>query len=295
MFAAHWGLAASPFGGTTNPADYYASPTHEEALARLLYLIENGRRMGFLLGDSGTGKSLLLTVAARQLRDMGCQTLRLNLTGLAPDELTWKLADGLRCSTTPEAGPVRWWRGIADRLTANRYQRISTAILLDDAHTEQGVETTIRRLALSDPHPDSRLTIVLASQRPIAAQFGSKLNDLCELRIEVDPWDAEETAEYIQDALVRSGGHREVFHPAALERIHELTGGVPRQVRQLAEICLAAGAAERVEQIEARLDRYGSPWLGEQRRGGDRLNTGPCKIPADRAALVRPGVRTCRR
>ncbi len=82
MFLTHWGLSRSPFGGPLNPADYHASPTHEEALARMMYLIDNGRRLGLLLGQAGTGKSLLLAVTACQLRQAGCQVVCLNLTGL---------------------------------------------------------------------------------------------------------------------------------------------------------------------------------------------------------------------
>ena len=39
MYINHWGLNRSPFAAQLNPEDFYASPTHEEALARLQFLI----------------------------------------------------------------------------------------------------------------------------------------------------------------------------------------------------------------------------------------------------------------
>ena len=35
MYVKHWGLTRSPFAGQLSTADFYASPTHEEALARI--------------------------------------------------------------------------------------------------------------------------------------------------------------------------------------------------------------------------------------------------------------------
>ena len=54
MYLAHWGLRQPPFTGAVDPSCFYQSPTHEEALARLQFLIDTGRRSGLLLGSAGT-------------------------------------------------------------------------------------------------------------------------------------------------------------------------------------------------------------------------------------------------
>ena len=46
MYANYWGLAETPFRNTLDARWFYESPVHEEALARLLFLIENQRRCG---------------------------------------------------------------------------------------------------------------------------------------------------------------------------------------------------------------------------------------------------------
>ena len=66
MYASHWGLRESPFRNCLDPHCFYQSPTHEEALARLHFLVEQHRRLGLLLGPDGSGKSLLLEVFAAQ-------------------------------------------------------------------------------------------------------------------------------------------------------------------------------------------------------------------------------------
>lgn len=251
MYTNHWGMDRSPFAAQLNPADYFPSATHEEGLARLQFLVDNGRRLGFLQGISGTGKSLLFEVAARKFRSKGCCIVRSNLMGLSGPEFVWNLASGLGHLVSTSAAPVDCWRGISDRLAANRYQRITTLVLLDDAEDgDEAVYAAIGRLALKEQHPESRLTILLACQPQRSVSFGTKLNEMCDMRIEIEPWETQDTADYIRDALERVGAPAEIFTLKALQRLHELTHGIPRRVRQLAELSLVAGAADGIHRIE---------------------------------------------
>jgi general secretion pathway protein A len=250
MHVNYWGIARSPFASQLNPADFFRSESHEEALARVEFLIDNGRRLGFLLGASGTGKTLLLEMAARHLRRTPCQVIRLNAVGLGSQELVWRLVTGLGHLVPTNAGPTECWRGISDRLVANRYQKVSTVFLIDDAdEASSEVYPLLCRLALIDPHPEALITIVLAAQRQRMMNFGTKLNELCELRVDLNPWNAAETASYIRQALAQQGTANSIFTPAALEHLHELSHGVARRVRQLAELSLLAGAAEELPEI----------------------------------------------
>jgi type II secretory pathway predicted ATPase ExeA len=223
---------------------------HEEALARMDFLIANARRLGFLLGAPGTGKSLLLEVAARQLRRNPCQLVKFNVMGLNAAEFIWKLAQGLGSLLPPLATPLECWRGINDQLVANRYQRRSTVVLLDDVDEAPAeLHAAICRLTLFDPQPDARLTVIVAAQRQRAAAVGPKLNELCDLCIELQPLDELETAAYLEQAVSGAGATRSIFQVAAVERIYESTRGVPRKIRQLAELSLLAAAAESLDEV----------------------------------------------
>ena len=68
MYTEHWGLRESPFRGSLDPRYFFNSPSHDEALARLQFLVDNQRRLGLMLGAAGSGKSLLLEVFSRRLR-----------------------------------------------------------------------------------------------------------------------------------------------------------------------------------------------------------------------------------
>ena len=57
---AHYGFTRQPFGRDLAPGQIFASRTHQEAVARLRWLVDN-TAIGLLTGEVGAGK----TVAAR--------------------------------------------------------------------------------------------------------------------------------------------------------------------------------------------------------------------------------------
>ena len=76
-------------------ARYYPSAGHDEALARLEYLVEARRRLGVLLGESGIGKSLVLQVAAERLARKGAAVAVVDTVGVGTRDLLWQLAAAL--------------------------------------------------------------------------------------------------------------------------------------------------------------------------------------------------------
>jgi len=252
MYRSHWGLRESPFRSCLDPRFFFQSPTHEEALARLHFLVEERRRLGLLLGETGSGKSLTLEVFARELRRQGKQLANLNLLGVDQHELLWLLAAELGANPDRSDDTFRLWRCVTDRLKENRYQQLDTVFLLDDADEASGeVLDMIVRLAQNDSSDASRLTIVLAATSKRLLCLHMRLLELAELRIDLEPWEAIDTAGYLNRALAQAGRKGETFTDEATRRLHELCGGTPRKVTQLANLSLLAGAGRGLKCIDA--------------------------------------------
>jgi type II secretory pathway predicted ATPase ExeA len=252
MYQAHWGLQESPFRGRLDPKFFYQSPTHEEALARLHFLSDQQRRLGLLVGPAGSGKSMLLEVFAQQLQRTGRPVAKLSLLGVEPAEMLWLLAAGWGLSLNPTQSLAALWRAVTDRLTEFRYQRLAAMALLDDAdQADPQVLQHVTRLARFDPSPETRLTLVLAGHNERIAKLGEPLRELVDLRIEVEPWEAADTKEFLDERLAQAGGRSPVFADEAVARLHELSHGIPRRVSRLADLALLAGAGQDLQQIDA--------------------------------------------
>lgn len=252
MYHDHWNLRESPFGGHFDARYFYQSGNTEEVLARLHFLLDHRRRLGLLLGDSGVGKSQMLEYFAGQVARAGMQVASVQALGIDGRGLLLLLAEELGLSPALSATSATLWRMLDDHLQANRYEQIGTIVLVDDAdEAEPAVLSQIARVVQSDPTPEGRLTVVLAAQAERVGQLSRRLLELAELRIDLEPWHASDTAAFLRTAIAVAGGRSDVFHAEALARIHQFTEGVPRRVKQLAELALLAAAAQHLPVVDA--------------------------------------------
>lgn len=254
MYQLHWGLRETPFRGCLDPSSFYQSPTHDEALARLHFLVEQRRRLGLLLGDSGSGKSLVYEVFAGELRRSGTTVATMSLLGIRPAEMLWRLAAEFGQVADADAPIGLLWQSLTDGLARHRYERRAAVVLLDDAdRAVADVLAQVARLARFDRSPDARLTIVLASRPERVGHLGVDLLEMADLRIDLEPWQRGDTENYLRAALTKAGGTESIFDDEAVARLQELSHGVPRRVGQLADLALLAGAGRQLRQIDAPL------------------------------------------
>jgi general secretion pathway protein A len=252
MYTTHWGLNESPFRGCLDPKTFHQSPTHEEALARLNFLADQRRRLGLLIGPSGSGKSLLLEVFAEEIRRRGQPVAKLSLLDVEPTEMLLLLAVEWGLNPDPSQSATKLWRAVTDRLIEFRFQQLHAFILLDDAdHADPQVLQHVSRLIRFDPLPETRLTIVLSGRNDGMARLGEPLLGLADLRIDLEPWDRAETGDFVNALLSQAGCQSPVFAEPAVDRLHELARGIPRRVSQLADLALLAGAGQNLDQIDA--------------------------------------------
>lgn len=248
MYQQYWGFLTPPFHVGQEGSGYFKSPSQVEALARLAFVVDDVKRLNILVGPTGIGKSALLDAFARRQRLQGHQVVRISLLGLQYDELVLVIAEQL--GETPCAADTisTLWRRIEDRLIVNRYQQLPSIFLFDDVdEAEQQVLTALTRLAQWKHSDESRITIVLSCRDDRVHLLGERLIDRCELRVELGAWEAADTADFLHESCRLAGREERVFDHDAVERLHEIAAGIPRRIRQVAELALVAGAGS--EQI----------------------------------------------
>lgn len=68
MYNAFFQFAREPFNITPDPAFLYMSPSHREALASIVYGIENRKAFILVAGDIGTGKTSILRAFLQDIK-----------------------------------------------------------------------------------------------------------------------------------------------------------------------------------------------------------------------------------
>jgi type II secretory pathway predicted ATPase ExeA len=252
MYQQFWGLRESPFRAGLDVTRFFATSNHDEALARLHFLVEGRRHLGLVAGKFGVGKSMLLEVFAQRIYHDGGDVARVNLLGIDAREMLWSLAAQFGLNPAIADTTFGLWRSLADFLVSSRYENRQVLILCDDADAAQPEALDlVQRLVQFESHRQGRLTLILATADSMLAHLPLGLLELAELAITLEPWEAADTVRFIDFALHEAGCQRNVFTAAGIERLHELSSGIPLRIKQLADLALLAGAGLELRQIDA--------------------------------------------
>jgi len=263
MYAHYWGLVDSPFQSTIDTRWFYEGSSHEESLARLLFLVEQQRRCGVLVGEGGTGKSLLLSVLKRTAAQAYHDVIELDLTAKSADEMVWDLAAELRLNPLPEERTSTLWQRIDDALVGSQWARRQTVILMDQFEwADPSCQNVVARLLHQNTSTPSWVTL-------LAAVHLDRFNDCCgsfrhliDLVIQVPPLSRDETRDYVITLAKKAGSRETLFTDAALDRLHEYSGGVPREINRLCDMSLlaamSAGAKAVSEDMVTAVAQHGT-------------------------------------
>jgi len=264
MYLEHYGLQEPPFSITPDPRFVFLSERHRDALAHLLFGIDQGGGGGFvqLTGEVGTGKTTLSRLLLEQLPDNTRVALVLN-PRLSPAELLQTICEELHIAagTGSAAEPDSGLKSLVDRL--NRYlldayaQGLRVVLIIDEAQNLSiDALEQVRLLTNLETPTQKLLQIILLGQPELREMLArDELRQLAQritARFHLTPLNAEETGEYLRHRYRVAGGQRFAFTAAAVRRIHMHAGGVPRLINIIAERTLLAGYAHDQTTLDER-------------------------------------------
>jgi general secretion pathway protein A len=258
MYAPHFGLRSEPFSLTPDPAFFYLSPDHAEALAGLKIGLENRRGLMLMIAEVGMGKTTLLYSMLDQL-DPQVHTAYLSNTRLSFDELLQQaLADlGNPCTSRSRVD-------LLNSLNTFLHERASAgetaALIIDEAQNlDEETFEDLRLLSNYETYTDKLLQIVLVGQPELDVKLARpnlrQVTERVAVRCHINPLSRAESLRYVEHRLRVAGGSIEIFTPAALEFLIWKARGIPRRLNILchSSMLFAYGrGARRVSFREAR-------------------------------------------
>ena len=251
MYNAFFGFSESPFSLSPDPAFFYRSEQHEEALANLIYGVQARKGFIVLSGEVGTGKTTMLECLRDYLDAQYIEFAFLFNSRVNADQFFEMIAYDLdlRCERTSKTEVLF----ALNQLLVERAQDNSTVVLIvDEAHNlEWEVLEEIRLLGNLENRNGKLLQIILAGQpeldRKLDAPNLRQLKQRIVLRCHLDPFTLRDAVEYIQSRLERAGMPRQqIFSEELMAEIHLRAQGIPRLINALCDnLLLTAFAVEQ--------------------------------------------------
>lgn len=250
MYKAFFGLTENPFSLSPDPSFLFRSPQHEEVLANLIYGVQSRKGFIVLTGEVGTGKTTMLECLRDFLHSQQLTYASIFNSRLTPEQFFEMVAYDLdlRCSRTSKTEVlIALNQLLLDRANLGR----TTVLIVDEAHNlEWVVLEEIRMLGNLENRRGKLLQIILAGQQELDAKLEApeyrQLKQRIALRCTLKPFQAHESAEYINSRLARAGMKEQtVFSPEVLNEIHYRAQGIPRLINAICDnLLLTAFAME---------------------------------------------------
>ena len=274
MYTAFYGLREKPFALSPDPRFLYLAASHREALAHLLYGIEQGEGFISVTGEVGTGKTTLCRTLLERLEGQIELAFLFNPSRSALELLQSICAEfGL-----PAEGLGR--RNLMSQLNKflleqkERGRRV--LLIIDEAQTlSENTLEQVRLLSNLETSREKLIQILLLGQPELDRKLDERglrqLRQRISVRWNLEPLGAVETLAYVRHRLsIAAGQPKDLFSESALREVHRRTGGIPRLVNQLCDRALLAGYAARAAQIGPSLIRAAAREIPDVRDPRDR-------------------------
>ncbi len=254
MFHDFFGITEDPFSITPDPKYLYLSERHRNGFAHLLFGVTEGGGFVQLTGEVGTGKTLLCRKLLQQL-PRAVDVAYIYNPRMSPLELVATICDELRVLYPLACNSIK---EIVDFLNAylleSHAQGRHTVVIIDEAQNLSiDALEQIRLLTNLETSTQKLLQIILVGQpelkqllvRPELRQLAQRIT----ARYHLTPLTRDETRAYIRHRLQIAGLDQPVFTPAALRRIHRLSGGIPRLINILCSRSMLSAFARQERQV----------------------------------------------
>jgi general secretion pathway protein A len=261
MYLAFFGLNEKPFSITPDPRYLYLSERHAEAMAHLLYGVNEAGGFVQLTGEVGTGKTTIVRSLLAQAPKNAEIALILNPRMTAPEFLLTiceELGIGVPDSATESL------KDLVDILSVYLLRAHAAGrrvvLVVDEAQNlAPTVLEQVRLLTNLETNTQKLLQIILIGQPELRELLArNELRQLAQRitgRYHLNPLSTEETTAYVRHRLRVAGATADIFNRFALEEIYRLSAGVPRVINVICDRALLGGYSLDRHRITAPLVR----------------------------------------
>ncbi len=246
MYTHYFGFNEKPFTLTPNPRFIFLSRNHREALAHVIYGINNHYGFIELIGEVGSGKTTVLRTVLEQLGESEYRCALIFNNCLTTLELLRSINQEFGLDASSEYAGDLLTELNAFLLHENR-QGITVVLVIDEAQNlSPEILEQLRLISNLETEDDKLIQIVLAGQpelaRLLALPVLRQLKQRISVRYRLKAMNRDETDGYIRHRMVVAGETGGVsFSRLSLLLIYFYSKGLPRLINNLCDRSLLVG------------------------------------------------------
>ena len=256
MYKKHFGFKGPPFRLTPDTSFFYSGGEREALIDAIAYAIAHGDGIIKVVGEVGSGKTMLSRKLASQLPDNVAFVFLLN-PSLQARDLVYAIGRDLGLeldSTCTKSDALQQVQNTLLDMHANNQRAV---VFIDEAQC-MPLETLeeLRLLSNLETETDKLLQLVLFGQ----PELDEHLSDVSVRQIKeriihsfyLKPFTLAEVGEYLSFRLHKAGYNGSpVFTSAALKLLTRFSSGLPRKLTILADKSLLAAFAAQSRSVDA--------------------------------------------
>ena len=261
MYTSFFGLSEKPFAITPDPRYLYLSERHAEALAHLLYGINESGGFIQLTGEVGTGKTTVVRTLLSRVPHHADVAVILNPRISAVEFLQTICEElGLEIPESNHNSVKQMIDALNRRLLDAHAEGRRIIVLVDEAQNLPiDVLEQVRLLTNLETPTQKLLQIILIGQPELRELLDrTELRQLAQRitgRYHLKPLSREETKGYVRHRLRVAGAQEEIFTPHALNEVHRLSAGIPRVINVACDRALLGAFTQETRKISSALVR----------------------------------------
>lgn len=254
MYYPHFGLKEPPFKITPNTDFFFSGGNRGAVLDALVYAITNGEGIIKVVGEVGSGKTMLCRMLQTILPEK-IESIYLANPSVAPEDVLHAIAFELQLKLPKNADRLKVMQVLQAHLLNRHAEGRQVVIFVEEA---QGMPLAtleeIRLLSNLETKQDKLLQIVLFGQPELDANLSEthirQLRERITHSFHLEPLGTKEIGEYLILRLRAAGYHGpHLFSDAAIKKLSRAAEGLARRVNILADKSLLAAFADNVHQV----------------------------------------------